>query len=151
MVLLLGGCLGRGDEGRVVEGENKREEVVIVEAPHWWLWEEVVVEEEVEVEEVYVYVEPEVAYESYHMSVDDWKAVVCTDEFSWDCEWAIATLSCESSFNPNAVGVEGNLRFYGGFQVWNGPVDPYLNAVEAHIQYVQWQRGEKLDPWPNCP
>lgn len=81
--------------------------------------------------------------------------IVCSPEFTWDCDWALAVVNCESSGNNNAIGSEyyqGRIvYFYGWFQVHNGPLDPYLNTVEAHIQYVQWQNGQRAKPWPNCP
>lgn len=83
------------------------------------------------------------------------ESIVCSAEFTWPCSWALATVQCESGGNPNAIGRElynGEWQeFRGWWQVWNGPFDPYLNTVEAHIQYVQWQRGERMRPWPNCP
>lgn len=83
------------------------------------------------------------------------RAMVCLLEFIWPCGWAHAVIACESGWNPNAQGVEviGGVTYYfnGLWQVWNGPFDPYLNTVEAHIQYVEWQAGERANPWPNCP
>ena len=59
-------------------------------------------------------------------------------------------IQCESSGDPNAYNPAG--PYYGLFQVLHGPYDPYLNAVEAHIQYVEWVTGvRKVSPWPNCP
>lgn len=84
-----------------------------------------------------------------------WASLVCTAEFAWPCEWAIATIQCESSGDPNVVAVEnsGGVTYYfvGLFQVLNGPTDPHQNAVEANIQYVQWQEGKRGRPWPACP
>jgi hypothetical protein len=80
----------------------------------------------------------------------DWRFLVCSAPFTWPCEWALAVIECESGGNAGVQGQEGALVFNGLFQVWNGPFDPYLNAVEAHIQYWQWQRGERGRPWPNC-
>ena len=80
------------------------------------------------------------------------RSVVCRPEFTWDCQWALDTTLCESSWRANAQGIEGSLAFNGLWQVWNGPFDPYLNTVEAHVQYVEWQEGVRVnDPWPNCP
>lgn len=77
-------------------------------------------------------------------------AIVCNAPFTWDCGWALAVIECESGFNPNVSNPAG--PFNGLFQVLNGPFDVYLNAVEAHIQYVEWQRGIRTArPWPNCP
>lgn len=87
--------------------------------------------------------------------VGQWRGLVCSAPFTWPCEWALAVIACESSGNPDAIGdewYEGRLiYFYGLFQVWNGPLDPYLNTVEAHIQYAQYVRGQRPNPWPNCP
>jgi len=67
----------------------------------------------------------------------------------------MAVIECESSFDPDAQGTEvyrGQiLHFNGWFQVWDGPFDPYTNTVAAYQQYVQWQHGERPNPWPNCP
>lgn len=85
----------------------------------------------------------------------DWAPLVCAAPFTWSCEWALAVIDCESSGNPGAVGHEViddvDYYFYGLFQVWNGPLDPYANALDAHVQYVEWQRGKRGRPWPNCP
>ena len=80
----------------------------------------------------------------------DWRSLVCSLPFTWPCEWAIAVIMCESSGNPNAYNPAG--PYIGLFQVLNGPTDPYLNTVEAHIQFVEWARGVRtVSPWPNCP
>lgn len=81
--------------------------------------------------------------------------IICAPEFTWPCEWAEATVMCESSGNPNAYTTETingiTYEFVGLFQVLGGSYDPYQNTTEAHTQYVQWQRGERQRPWPNCP
>ncbi len=83
--------------------------------------------------------------------------LICSSEFTWLCEWAFAVVECESTWDPNAQGVEWNptsqrwLHFNGLFQVLGGSFDPYTNTVQAHIQYVEWQQGIRLvSPWPNC-
>lgn len=59
-------------------------------------------------------------------------------------------IQCESSGNPNALNPAG--PYIGLFQVLNGPYDPGLNAIEAHIQYVEWVTGVRTEsPWPGCP
>lgn len=97
------------------------------------------------------YVEQQSYVEFTSGGAEQWRSLICNDPFTWDCGWALATIQCESSGDPTSVGVEGELRFIGLFQVWNGSNDPYQNAVEAHIKYVSWQRGEVGRPWPNCP
>lgn len=81
--------------------------------------------------------------------------IICAPEFTWPCSWAEATVMCESSGNPNAYATETingiTYEFVGWFQVLGGSYDPYTNAVQAHRQYVQWQRGERGRPWPGCP
>lgn len=82
--------------------------------------------------------------------------IVCRPEFTWDCGWALAVVKCESGGNSNAQAAEwynGNLVVFNGwFQVLSGSFDPYTNTVQAHIQYVEWQRGiRSARPWPNCP
>lgn len=77
------------------------------------------------------------------------QAIICTPAFTWPCSWALRTTWCESSWDPNAVNPAGPYR--GLFQVLNGPLDPYLNAVEAHIQFREWQQGIRaVSPWPVC-
>ena len=75
--------------------------------------------------------------------------LICAEEFSWSCEWALAIVWCESTNDPNAYNPDG--PFMGLWQVTNGSYDPYLNTVEAHIKYVSWQRSEVDNPWPYCP
>lgn len=91
---------------------------------------------------------------------DGWRSLVCTEEFTWDCTWALATIWCESDGNANAVGSEwyrGHLwYFYGLWQIAHpdppGPgnawlLEPYANTVEAHLKYVSGGGSH----WPNCP
>jgi hypothetical protein len=81
---------------------------------------------------------------------DQWAAFVCAPPFTWPCGWALSVIQCESSGDPNAYNPAG--PYVGGFQVLNGPTDPFRNAVEAHIQYVEWERGIRtVSPWPGCP
>ncbi len=82
--------------------------------------------------------------------------LICSPEFTWPCDWALRTVVCESSFNLNAYSTETingiTYEFIGPWQVLGGSYDPYTNTAQAHIQYVQWQRGERpTSPWPNCP
>jgi len=80
---------------------------------------------------------------------EQWRDLVCAAPFTWDCTWAMRTISCESGFNPDAVNPAG--PYHGLWQVANGPFDPYLNSVEAHIQFVEWRRGIRaVSPWPSC-
>lgn len=78
-----------------------------------------------------------------------WRSLVCAPPFTWRCDWALAVIMCESGGNPSAYNPVG--PYYGLFQVLHGPYDPYLNAVEAHIQYAQYVAGLRPNPWPNCP
>lgn len=82
-------------------------------------------------------------------AVEQWRGLVCNAPFTWDCGWALAVIDCESSGHADAVNPAG--PFVGLFQVLNGTTDPYQNAVDAHIKYHAWQRGEVGPPWPNCP
>jgi len=81
--------------------------------------------------------------------------IVCSPAFTWPCDWALATVFCESSYNPNAVGTEvvNGIRydFNGLFQVVGGSFEPWENAMQAHKQYLEWQQGLRPRPWPNCP
>ncbi len=84
------------------------------------------------------------------LSAGKWRPLVCSAPFTWPCEWALAVIQCESSGNPDAYNPAG--PYMGLFQVLNGPYDPGLNAVEGHIQFVEWQRGIRaVSPWPGCP
>ena len=94
------------------------------------------------------------------------QAIICAPSLPWPCEWATATVECESEFNPRAVGSEwydsdGDTilelwYFYGLWQIASRTppgegmdwlFDPYLNTIEAHIKYVDGGTGD----WPNCP
>jgi hypothetical protein len=81
--------------------------------------------------------------------------LVCRPEFTWPCGWALAVVWCESTNNPNAQAVEvidGVTYYFNGYwQVLGGSFDPYENTLQAHVQYSEWQRGERQRPWPNCP
>ncbi len=85
------------------------------------------------------------------------RAIVCADPFTiwtteWGCLWALSVVKCESGFNANAYNPAGPFR--GWWQVLNGSYDPYLNTVEAHIQYWEWQGPDAwrtVSPWPRCP
>ncbi len=95
-----------------------------------------------------------------------WEVLACSNEFTWGCAWALALIGCESSGRPEVVGTELSrdgvtiLYFYGLLQIYHPDPpnaanaylrQPYLNLVEGHIQYAKWQRGERMNPWPNCP
>jgi len=93
--------------------------------------------------------------QSKSYSVDQIEAVVCDGNYAFPCDWAISTILCESSGDAEAEGQEiynGEVvTFEGWWQIVNGPTDPVQNTIEANIQYVQWQNGERSRPWPNCP
>lgn len=84
----------------------------------------------------------------------DIQAIICGDyEWAWldfqdGCVWALAVTWCESNWNPNA---DTNPPYVGWWQVGGGPYDPYLNTVEANIQFVEWMAGIRtVSPWPSC-
>ena len=81
--------------------------------------------------------------------VEQWRELVCSAPFVWDCGWALRVIGCESGGNPNAVSYHG--PYNGLWQVYLGPFDPYLNTVEANIQFHEWRRDERIvSPWPVC-
>lgn len=98
------------------------------------------------------------------ISTEGIQALVCRPEFQWPCTWILGVIDCESTYRPEVVGsqvIEGiRYYFYGLLQVHHPDppgttneylLQPYLNLVEGHIQYVEWKAGERSDPWPNCP
>ena len=91
-----------------------------------------------------------------------WADLACSPSYTWECDWVLATIDCESSGNPEAHAVEwldlvppwGELErydFYGLMQVRSGSTVPDANLDAAHLQYDQWQRGQRSNPWPSCP
>ena len=86
-------------------------------------------------------------------------AVACRPEFSWPCEWATATVRCETggTFDPYAHGHEWYRGVYYHFLgPWQIAVtmheenewlyDPYQNTIEAHLKYGT----QGVTAWPNC-
>lgn len=83
------------------------------------------------------------------------ESVVCTSEYQWSCEWAIAVIYCESRYDYTAIGHEVingvDYYFVGWFQVISGSSDPYINTDQAYKQWLEWQSGQRTrSPWPNC-
>ncbi len=78
--------------------------------------------------------------------VGDWSDMVCS--YSWDCEWALAVIQCESGGNANAYNAAG---YVGLFQIWEGHganlTDPATNIAAAYSLYISGGAGN----WPNCP
>lgn len=83
----------------------------------------------------------------------DVAALVCA--YPWPCEWALAVVACESSWDPRAYN-EGN---YGLFQVHylshvrrvDGPPEIlYDPEVNVKMAYEIWSENGAA-PWPNCP
>jgi len=98
------------------------------------------------------------------VDVAAWGTLACAQGFTWSCAWVLETIDCESTGRPAVVGHEviGGIDyyFYGLLQIYHPDppgvsneylLQPYLNLAEGHIQYAQWQRGERPNPWPNCP
>lgn len=98
------------------------------------------------------------------VSAARWRALVCTNPFvAWPCDWALATISCESSSDPNAWatelvdtdgdGIRERWYFHGLWQIASrlpdaGPLaNPYLNTVEANLKYANGGTAH----WPGCP
>ena len=91
--------------------------------------------------------------------------LACRPEFQWPCEWVLRLIRCESEERHEGVGlelIEGvRYYFYGLLQIHHPDppgdtnaylLQPYMNLVEGHIQYVEWQEGTRSSsPWPNCP
>ncbi len=84
------------------------------------------------------------------------QAVVCTDGWPWSCEWALAVIACESSFNASSIATEviKGVRywFHGWWQIVStspepGPLaDPVYYTERAAWKYI----NEGTDAWPNC-
>lgn len=76
----------------------------------------------------------------------DWQTLVCS--YSWDCDWALAVINCESGGNPSAYNPSG---YVGLFQLWEGHganlTDPATNIAAAYSLYASGGAGH----WPNCP
>jgi len=97
--------------------------------------------------------------------VERWRALVGLPEFTWEGDWVLALINCESSGNPNVQGVEWHdfvpwpdgdgvlerYEFNGLLQVWDGSFDPLTNLRQGYAKWMSWQRGDVPDPWPNCP
>ena len=88
---------------------------------------------------------------------DQLRALICGAAYAWDCGWALRTVMCESSGNPNAVGsewYEGELWYFVGlWQIATQapamiPVlqDPVRNTAEADGKYLHGGAGH----WPLC-
>jgi uncharacterized protein YabE (DUF348 family) len=75
-----------------------------------------------------------------------WAGLVCS--YSWDCDWALAVIQCESAGNPSAYNSAG---YVGLFQIWEGHgsnlEDPATNVAAAYSLFLSGGRS----PWPNCP
>ena len=83
----------------------------------------------------------------------DYRDLICS--YDWPCDWAMSVVRCESSGKAEAVATEQyegrTLQFMGLFQVWDGSLHPAENVRQAYAQWLEWQRGERANPWPNCP
>ncbi len=86
--------------------------------------------------------------------------IICAPERLWPCDWAMAVVACESTFQENAVGTQwyrGQLwYFYGWFQIaslippggtMDWLFDPINNTAEAHYKFMNGGTRH----WPNCP
>ena len=75
-----------------------------------------------------------------------WSDLVCS--YSWDCDWALAVIQCESAGNASAYNPTG---YVGLFQIWEGHGaglrDPATNIAAAYSLYLSGGRSR----WPNCP
>ncbi len=75
-----------------------------------------------------------------------WGDIVCS--YSWDCNWALAVIQCESGGNASAYNPAG---YVGLFQVWEGYGanlrDGATNIAAAYSLYLSGGRSH----WPNCP
>ena len=84
-----------------------------------------------------------------YAEVPDWQSVVCT--YDWPCDWAWATIECESS---GMIDASSNPPYVGLFQIDSqlygdmGDLrDPIVNIDAA---YTLWARDGGVH-WPNCP
>lgn len=82
----------------------------------------------------------------------DLQSLVCSAEFTWPCEWALAVIMCESGGNPQALSPYGDaglfqvatVHGYSQAQLF----DPVFNTRYAHELY---NGGSGTGNWPNCP
>jgi len=89
--------------------------------------------------------------------VDAVQAIICAEGTPWPCAWAMATVGCESSYDPFALATEivrgKRYWFHGWFQIVSespdpGPLaDPVYNTERAAWKYV----NEGTGAWPGCP
>lgn len=83
--------------------------------------------------------------------MSQWAALVSRPEFTWDPDWALAVIACESGGDPTVYNPAGHV---GLFQValihrWSRAEleDPELNVRAAHELYLR----DGTAPWPACP
>ncbi len=92
-------------------------------------------------------------------------AIICAEGTPWLCDWALATVQCESGGNPTAWATEIVEVFIDGVWVWvryyfhglwqiastspdPGPLaDPVYNTERAVWKYI----NEGTGAWPGCP
>ena len=93
-------------------------------------------------------------------------AIICAEGTPWPCDWALATVQCESGGNPTAwateiveVFIDGawvwvQYYFHGWFQIAStspdpGPLaDPVYNTERAVWKYIN---EGPAHAWPGCP
>jgi len=88
-------------------------------------------------------------------SVAGLETLICS--YSWDCDWALQTVWCESRNNPKAIAYNnaGQAIHWGLWQLdyrFAGWDDPAVNTERAWAKYqnalAYW--GDGTRPWPVC-
>ncbi len=89
----------------------------------------------------------------------DLRAIVCSKEWDWSCEWAIGVVACESGWRPGVVNPAG--PYLGLFQIWIGHLRPggilegmteiELLAAEGNIRAAHSiYKVQGPGAWPRC-
>jgi len=77
-----------------------------------------------------------------------YRELVCA--YSWDCEWALAVIQCESGGDPNAYNPAG---YIGLFQIsqplYGAGLNLYDPAVNTAVAWSLYQSGG-AGHWPAC-
>ena len=88
--------------------------------------------------------------------VESWRAIICAEGTPWPCAWAMATVGCESSYDPSALATEvvrgRRYWFHGWFQLVSESPDPGLLADPVYNteRAAEKYRSGGVSHWPNC-
>jgi hypothetical protein len=79
---------------------------------------------------------------------DEIVSIICDPAaYSWNCDWAIATILCESGADPFSISPSG--IYFGLWQIdyhFPGWDDPRINSNAAWGKY----QNNGTNPWPVC-